>query len=106
MAEDVLVGLDAAQREVVAALAGDGHLVAQRWAVPVRLADGSYRYLCASGTRRGKTSGLRVPIKALRFGSKADAERVAADFEPNARSRSSTWRYDYKSPGARDRHGR
>jgi hypothetical protein len=56
----------------------------QRWAVTVRLADGSLRYLCPSGTRRGGQDDWSPRVnQTLRFPSKADAEEVAKGFALN-----------------------
>jgi hypothetical protein len=58
---------------------------AQQWVAAVRLADGSLRYLCPSGTRRGGQDDWSPRAnQALRFPSKADAEKVADGFEVNA----------------------
>jgi hypothetical protein len=59
--------------------------MAQQWVVAVRLADGSHRYLCAPGTRRGgQDEWSPHRNQALRFASEALAESMAARFEPNA----------------------
>ena len=55
------------------------------WAVVVRLANGSRLYWCAPESRRGgqdRWSPRRT--QALRFATKADAERAAAEFGVNA----------------------
>ena len=55
------------------------------WAVVVRLANGSRLYWCAPESRRGgqdRWSPRRT--QALRFATKAHAERAAAEFDVNA----------------------
>ena len=57
----------------------------KQWGVAVRLADGSHRYLCAPGARRGGQDRWTPRAnQALRFASKDDAEEAAAGFESNA----------------------
>lgn len=64
---------------------GDPVASVQRWAVAVRLADGSLRYLCAPGTRRGgQDEWSPRPNQALVFASQADAQEAARRFELNA----------------------
>ena len=51
----------------------------------VRLADGSLRYLCPPGTRRGGQDEWSARAnQALTFPNKADAEKAASAFEVNA----------------------
>jgi len=58
------------------------------WAVAVRLADGSVRYLCPIGARRGGQNEWSPRIsQALRLPAKSDAEEIAARFEVNAAAR-------------------
>jgi hypothetical protein len=58
---------------------------ARRWVVAARLADGSLRYLCAPGTRRGGQDEWSPRIEQARtFLSEADAEQVAGGCTPNA----------------------
>ena len=56
-----------------------------KWVVAARLADGSLRYLCAPGTRRGGQDEWSPRVKQARtFPSEAEAEKVAGGFTPNA----------------------
>jgi len=51
----------------------------------VRLADGSYRYLCAPGSRRGgQDEWSPRRDQALSFASETEAATLAGSFEPNA----------------------
>lgn len=57
----------------------------QQWVVAARLADGSLRYLCPHGTRRGGQDEWSPRAnQALTFPNKASAEKAANAFEPNA----------------------
>ena len=50
-----------------------------------RLADGSHRYLCAPGTRRGGQDEWSTRVnQALRFDSKIAAEKVASGLASNS----------------------
>ena len=58
------------------------------WAVVVRLANGSRLYWCAPGSpRRGQDQWSPRRTQALRFATKADAERAAAEFAVNAHAK-------------------
>jgi len=57
----------------------------QQWVVAVRLADGSLRYLCPPGTRRGGQDEWSTRAnQALTFRDRDDAEKAASAFEVNA----------------------